>query len=305
MGVVAALLVVAAASCRPAVTNSPDPEASALGSGPLWEQLQWVLTNLADGFRSVDDAELVRHFDEAFLKQVPVAQFRQVTAQVAASGPYTLEKFERPPTATSGVAIVVARTGAKSRLSIAVETPNPHRITSLLIQPAPDLSAPAAKTWKEFDEKLASLASKVGFLAAEIKSENLVPIHQVSPDRRLALGSAFKLYILGALAQQVEEGKTNWTDELAIKNELKSLPSGDMRNERAGAKFSVRHFAEQMISVSDNTATDHLLFHAGSDNRWFVMTVGLNDEEKSIDLHEPVNLMLAAARFISKDSSGG
>jgi beta-lactamase class A len=50
---------------------------------------------------------------------------------------------------------------------------------------------------------------------------------------------------------------------LAIQARYKSLPSGAMRDEPEGKAFSVRHFAEQAISVSDNTATDHLLAFVG------------------------------------------
>ena len=36
-----------------------------------------------------------------------------------------------------------------------------------------------------------------------------------------------------------------------------------MRDEAAGKTFTLREFAEKMISVSDNTATDHLLAFVG------------------------------------------
>jgi beta-lactamase class A len=36
-----------------------------------------------------------------------------------------------------------------------------------------------------------------------------------------------------------------------------------MRDEPAGERFTLRHYAEQMISVSDNTATDHLIGRLG------------------------------------------
>jgi beta-lactamase class A len=103
----------------------------------------------------------------------------------------------------------------------------------------------------------------VNLLAAEIDGKKCVPLASLDPKKPLALGSAFKLYILDALAAQIAAGKHGWDDPVAIQDAYKSLPSGDMRNEPAGKTFSVRHFAEQMISVSDNTATDHLLAFVG------------------------------------------
>src|SRR5262249_23628054 len=49
----------------------------------------------------------------------------------------------------------------------------------------------------------------------------------------------------------------------AIHSSWKSLPSGAMRNEPAGTRFTLRHYADQMISVSDNTAADHLIHLLG------------------------------------------
>jgi beta-lactamase class A len=139
-------------------------------------------------------------------------------------------------------------------------------MSGLFFQPAADLSAPLANTWQEFDRKLKALAPQVGFLAAEIKGDELISLHEINPGRRLAIGSTFKIYILGENARQVAAGTASWTEEMEIKDEWKSLPAGDMRNETTGTRFTLQHFAEQMISVSDNTATDHLLFRAGREN---------------------------------------
>ena len=73
-------------------------------------------------------------------------------------------------------------------------------------------------------------------------------------DEAGAIGSAFKLYVLGALARAVADGDATWQERLAIRDAWKSLPSGAMRDEPAGSAFTLRHYAEQMISVSDNTA---------------------------------------------------
>jgi beta-lactamase class A len=69
--------------------------------------------------------------------------------------------------------------------------------------------------------------------------------------------------VLGALGSAVAHGQVSWNTELAIRTAWKSLPSGTLRDEPAGTKFTLLHYARQMISVSDNTAADHLIHELG------------------------------------------
>ncbi len=73
------------------------------------------------------------------------------------------------------------------------------------------------------------------------------------------LGSGFKLYILGALADVVTEGVFRWQDQFPITEKWKSLPSGLMQTWPNGKMVSLYDYAEHMIKISDNTAADHLL----------------------------------------------
>src|SRR5690606_18725709 len=64
-------------------------------------------------------------------------------------------------------------------------------------------------------------------------------------------------------AQEVATGEIAWADPLAIADAHKSLPSGRMQDEAAGTEYPVSHYAQEMIRISDNTATDHLLHLVG------------------------------------------
>ncbi|SEO52155.1 serine hydrolase [Amycolatopsis saalfeldensis] len=128
----------------------------------------------------------------------------------------------------------------------------------------PDEAKPAS--WTEIDTQLAGLGTRVSFAAAEIDPDGRCRIvHGVDAETRRPIGSAFKLYVLGALAQAVAEGRASWDEPLAIRDEWKSLPSGTMQNRPAGASFPLSEFADLMISISDNTATDHLIHRLGRD----------------------------------------
>ena len=85
------------------------------------------------------------------------------------------------------------------------------------------------------------------------------PVHSIDPGTPAPLGSAFKLYVLEALATAIASGKVDWTQPLTVTAQLKSLPSGELQTEPDGTKVSVQDAAAKMISISDNTAADMLI----------------------------------------------
>ena len=128
------------------------------------------------------------------------------------------------------------------------------------IQAAPNNPMPGS--WAEIDSRLAGLAPRVSFAAAEIGADgHCRVVHGVNQDVPRPLGSAFKLYVLGALGKAVADGRASWTEQLAIRDDWKSLGS----EEPAGTKLSLAEYADKMISASDNTATDHLIHRLGRD----------------------------------------
>ncbi|OLS13585.1 MAG: beta-lactamase class A [Promethearchaeota archaeon CR_4] len=84
----------------------------------------------------------------------------------------------------------------------------------------------------------------------------------------LAVASTFKLYVLEALRQKVDaDPDINWQTTIPILNKLKSLPSGVMHTWENGTLVTLQTMADYMISISDNTATDHLIHYL---NRTYV-----------------------------------
>lgn len=92
------------------------------------------------------------------------------------------------------------------------------------------------------------------------------PLHGASSDERLALGSAFKLYVLAELSRQVEAGTLGWDTAITVRDELKSLPSGQLQDVPAGTELTALQVATPMIAISDNTAADHLIDRLGREN---------------------------------------
>ncbi len=261
------------ATSSPGTESTGSPAASPEGSPvaetiipdtPVGERFAWVLDVVNSGATELTPEMVEEAFTPDVLAQLPADQLIAAIQQVAASGPFTFEGFWEPPTAYEAVGLLTAPAGEELLMVVAVEETEPYRMTALNFQPAPTPIELAA--WEEFDAQFAALASEANFLAAEIVDGECVPVHALNPETRLAIGSGFKLYVLGELARKIEAGEVTWDDELEINDDWKSLPSGIMQDEPAGTPFTLQHYAELMISISDNTATDHLLRALGRQN---------------------------------------
>lgn len=253
-------------------TRAASAQATPIGTplagsdSPVGRQFAWVLDRLNNGGAGMTDQVVAERFHEAFLDAVPARQLIGVFGQLAAIGPFTSGEYSESPDGLEARAILSAASGERLELTMRVEPDPPHSIVGLLFQPAAAGTPEALASWDELDRQWSALAPAAGFLAAEVVDGDCVPVHALNPELRLAIGSAFKLYILGELADQVRAGAVEWDDRLAIRDDWKASFSGPMNQLEAGEERTLREFAEQMISVSDNTATDHLLFHLGQEN---------------------------------------
>ncbi len=235
------------------------PEPAHAPDTPAGEQLEWFLAALA----GEDPGDIEARFHSSFNEQVPPAQLKATLTRIGAMGPFTLVAIESRDDPMSLRAILYAENAdANFRVLINIDEPT-GRVTGLLIQPAPDFGAQPITTWEEFDELLAELPGRVSFGVYELIDGRPDAVHEYNADVALPIGSTFKLWILGALGELVLEGQASWDEPLAIDDSLKSLPSGEMQVYDAGTEFPISEFADKMISISDNTATDHLLARIG------------------------------------------
>jgi Beta-lactamase enzyme family len=114
------------------------------------------------------------------------------------------------------------------------------------------------ESWNDLESTLKNLDPE-GKLSTTLQTEDGSVAFHHNSDEKLAIGSTFKLYVLGTLEELIGRGVLKWNELLPIKEELKSLPSGVMQTWPAGKSATLYEYAEKMISLSDNTATDHLL----------------------------------------------
>ena len=216
-------------------------------------QLAWILGILDAKHGDVTRDEVEAHFDAAFLEKVPAIQIIAISSQLAPG----FVEARVVTVAGEGPALTVRIESKTARYRAQIGVGTTGLIAGLLFTPI------VAESFDEVAALLPKVAPKAALLVAEVDGTSCRPLHAIHETDELAIGSTFKLYVLLALADQIMRGKLAWDQELAIRDDWKSLPSGRTQNDAAGTKLAIRELANRMISISDNTATDHLLFTVG------------------------------------------
>ncbi|WP_449062344.1 serine hydrolase [Planomonospora algeriensis] len=237
------------------VTASAATAAPEIPDSPAGRQLRWFLG--APDRAPLSGSELAEHIDAAFLAELTVERFNVFLADVRG---LTLEKLtEVTPTALTGT----GRIGDKAA-EIRIRVNAQGKIDRFGVgDPQPPIPA-APKSWAELDARLRKVAPEVGFLAAEIDSRGRCrTVHGLAAGKVRPLGSIFKLYVLGAVAEKIRDGRLSWDTKLTIRPEWKSPSEGGLYERPDGSTVTVREAAELMISISDNTATDLLIHTVG------------------------------------------
>ncbi|MFF4414823.1 serine hydrolase [Streptosporangium sp. NPDC001559] len=221
---------------------------------PAGRQLTWFLDALSR--TPVPESELREHFAANFLQAVSADEINKFAVSLKGLTLQTLT--EASPTSLYGT----AKLGGEDYV-VTLTVDGDGKINGLRVQ-QPQPMPPAPKNWRELDSRMRSVAPNVGFLAAEIDSRGRCQVvHGVNVDKPRPLGSIFKLYVLGAVAEKIRDGGLRWDTELTIKPEWKSPSEGGLWERPDNSKVTVREAAKLMISISDNTAADILIHTVG------------------------------------------
>jgi hypothetical protein len=221
-------------------------------------QLAWLLSIVNGDPAAITPEVVAPHFAAGFLAQVPAAMLAAFLEDDARKvAPLVLVSIAPGATETRLVAIVRTARDTYRRIIVQVTTA-PEQFVGLLLQPAPEVD-PSLTGWAAIEPRLSRSAPKVGALVAELVGDECRPVHAIAPAVTGPLGSAFKLWVLGALAQKIARGEASWDDQVPIREDWKSLPSGELQDLPAGTPITVREMAGKMIAISDNTGADHLL----------------------------------------------
>jgi beta-lactamase class A len=122
-------------------------------------------------------------------------------------------------------------------------------------------------------QELTSLKTKIQTLAAQYAPDLTPGVFLVDLDTGgyvdlngttvFPAASTIKVPILVALLQDIDAGKVRWDENLVMLEADLAEGSGDMEEMPPGTKFSVLETATNMITISDNTATNMIIRKMG------------------------------------------
>ena len=117
--------------------------------------------------------------------------------------------------------------------------------------------------WSDVDAQLTKSGAHYSYQVSKVTDGTCTKVAGTNVDDSLPLASIFKLYVLLGIADAVNAGTLGWDDQLTITKEAKAVGSAGFDHLPPGARVSVRDAAQQMISASDNMATDLLMARLG------------------------------------------
>jgi len=257
--VIAACAVTLAVSCSSSAPepHPPAPTTVSFPHSPVGTQASWLVG--AVKHPPIPASVLTRHFDRGFLTQVPAAKLSSTL-----SGVSELQVDSISDSTKTTLSFEVTANGS-TKLTVDMGVDSHGLINDLLLKPAgPTATVPSAPaSWSGVDHDVQSVAPDARLLVASVDGGRCQPIHAIGAGTPAPLGSAFKLYVLDALARAIAAGTVSWNQQLTVTSAVKSLPSGTLQNDPDGTRLSVRQVATDMISVSDNTAANMLIALVG------------------------------------------
>lgn len=231
-------------------------EAALVGDdSPRGDAARWAVGLLTAPEAGVD-ADPAARFVPAFL----TGPGRDLTAMLArwrAKGPFTVVSYQ--PVAHKAWVVLSGPAEGRHTLSLTLDSSGLIRMLTL----QPETSVPGIRTWEELEKALHTPGVEHSVLAARLTPTGFDVLHESAADRPMPTGSTNKLYVMRALVHAIESTELSWDDEIVVRSDLHSLPTGDMQELPTGTRVSVRETAYKMIAMSDNTAADLIMDRLG------------------------------------------
>ena len=262
----------------PTVVHAQDEATQqAAEAGPLDRRAQDVVGWLRGDIAPAD------LFTAEFLSQIPAAALEQMNAQLESQfgAVVGVESVETVSPMQARIAIRFERAIGSGTMILA--DTGEARIAGLQLSDFAPIAGSGASADETGAEAIAAdLADLPGVVAAWFGPLDGEPIFSYGDaDRQFALGSAFKLYVLGAIGEAVAEGRLRWDQVVPVGQA--SFPSGITQNWPEGAPATVQTLATLMISISDNTATDTLIRQVGRERvEEFLRRTGHSAPERTL-----------------------
>jgi hypothetical protein len=231
-----------------------EPDFSGLPDGAR-ERLQ-LIVDLYNG-AELTGARYQEHFAPEFRELVTLEQAEEALAPARALAPFEVVTVIPVPPSTV-VAIVTAADGLAWEITLVLDEAGLVLGTTIDVA---ELADPPA-TLDDAAAQITALGT-LRLVAADVDGTTCAPRFGRDADEPAPVASAFKLHVLGAVADAVAAGALRWDDELTITALDKSWPAGELQDRPDGSTVTVQEAARLMIAISDNTATDLLMRTVG------------------------------------------
>lgn len=179
-------------------------------------------------------------FTAAFLAEVPPNQLSPVfTSYFELMGRCTGARLTQREGANAGRFEFTFEKSYTVAVALSVEAAAPNLIDGLqagaptAASASPTPSPTPARTQQTLTDvvtELKTFPGETGFLFAKLNGNTVSPVVAHNADKPLAIGSAFKLYILSQLTRELKAGERKLSDVVLLDAKAASLPSGMLQD---------------------------------------------------------------------------
>jgi hypothetical protein len=233
--------------------------AAVLPAGPVADKLQWIIDELAVG-ETTTLAEIQARFSTGFNQPALVDFFNNVL------------RVDYPD---ARVVDVVGLSPVRATVVIEGDNPNSdfgfvniwarytgsELVTFFQVSPfggSVQFPADQQRNLAEAADHYQGLAADNGLFVGRIEPDGqCTSVIEREADTPRALGSIFKIWVLAALAERLDDGDSASGDPISLVAAERAA-GGIINDEPLGTVFTVRDMAVMMMGNSDNTSTDHL-----------------------------------------------
>ena len=235
-----------------------------LPAGSATEQLAWVLGELRAPSTTI--AEIREHFSSDYLARNPANQVQQLLSDLrnAVSNPEIADLLTATPTSARAVVLNQGANAGGLFLSINSNLVSGGLITEFSATTgfprggSNVAASEAGNSLEQLGDKFSALASNTSMLVARIDNDQCRSIFEKDAQTPRPTGSIFKLWVLGAVAEEIRAGRLAATTMVPFDLDEVVIAGGAINDTPAGTQLSIRNLANLMLGVSDNTSTDLL-----------------------------------------------
>ncbi len=257
---------------------------------PLDQRIDQVVPLLLNSVEAED------FFDPRFLSKVAsAAQMNAFAEGVVAQFGAPQKIVESRKTSETVAALKIQFEKAVLIVDVSIDVTPPNKIIGFRI--APEQPVIENDSLSKIDAELSALPGRVGYVVESIGEDGKrTAIAGRATDELFAIGSIFKLYILAELAAQIDAGQRKWSDTIPLTRRSFSSPA--TQGLSLGTSVTLEQLSTWMIAVSDNAASDELLFLLGRDQvEARVRMVGHSAPEKTLPFLSTVEAFLLKSDY--------